>query len=90
MEKKDFQTPQMGIEQTDYLAEQELALLKQQYETEGMNLHPQDMLLGEYLRATKQLQRIFEVRRSELTKYPDDLPTSFVAVEREISKCISE
>ncbi|MFA6727378.1 MAG: hypothetical protein WCS17_04055 [Prevotella sp.] len=58
-------------------------------ETFGKTLNQQDRLLAEYLQATEQLRKIFEMRQIELISYKGDLPTSFVYVEKEIARCIS-
>lgn len=49
----------------------------------------QSLQSAAFCQAVQQLQRIFDTQRNESAKYPDDLPTSFVDVEREIARCIS-
>lgn len=57
--------------------------------TGGRNLNPQFVLSALYPVGIDLLSRIFEVLPGESANYPDDLPTSFVAVENEIARCIS-
>lgn len=56
----------------------------------GMIPSRQHWLSVEYLRTVEWLHRIFEMRQSEVVNYEGDLPTSFVRVESEIARCISE
>lgn len=58
--------------------------------TSGMIPNRQQRLSAEYLQAVAQLHKIFVTRRIESANYGGDLPTSFVRVEKEIARCISE
>lgn len=59
-------------------------------ETYGTIPNQQQSISAEYLQAVKWLHEIFVMRQSESANYADDLPTSFVRVEKEIARCISE
>ncbi len=59
-------------------------------ETYGTIPNRQQYISAEYLRAVKWLHEIFVMRQSESAGYEGDLPTSFVCVETEIARCISE
>lgn len=50
----------------------------------------QSFQLAQVEQALGLLQRIAALQRNEVISYPDDLSTSFVAVERKIARCISE
>lgn len=59
-------------------------------ETYGTIPNRQQYISAEYLRAVKWLHEIFVMRQSESVNYEGGLPTSFVRVEKEIARCISE
>ncbi len=58
-------------------------------ETVGKNHYLQYLIYQEFYQAIGLLHSITELRQTEYKEYPDDLSTSFVAVETEIAKCIS-
>ncbi|WP_443937060.1 hypothetical protein [Pedobacter sp. MW01-1-1] len=60
------------------------------HENYGTNLRQQYEQLAQLNQGISQLLRIVEVLPNESTSYPDDLPTSFVAVEMAIAKHIYE
>ncbi len=88
--KKDFQTHQMVTPLKEMITGMEARLQRIPNEMNDRNLNQHSEILRQYHSAILELQKIFEVLLLELKDYPDDLPTSFVAVETTIAKCISE
>ena len=87
--QKDCQNHQMGIDKMDRKTTAELKHWQKLHENDGRTRYPESTLSVKHRSANRMLQRIFEVLPNELIDYPDDLPTSFVAVETEIARCIS-
>jgi hypothetical protein len=86
----DYRNYQRGTEKTETQLVEELTLLKQQTEIRDKNHCRQFGLSGQYGTGIRQLRKIFELLPVESTIRPDDLPISFVDVETELARCISQ
>lgn len=87
--KKGSHTPEKNtLAERIICSEQSPALLP--HETAGTIPDRQSWQSAQAEQALGLLQRITALQQSESASYPDDLPTSFVAVERAIAQCISE
>ena len=84
------QTPQKEIEKKGTVANEAIMLPPLLNEIADTNPNQQSHLLAQHLAGKKALTRIIEMLPNELTKRPDVLPISFVNVEMEIARCISE